>query len=183
MLRCLQKTPIQFVFKKSRFPQQHTPEADVVVLTLTRIIKSVVTGQAPVTLEWRNTSGKKHKQNQKWYTHISCLTQFMPPPEKRNKVKSGVSLRCARCILAHTSHYSRLKKPDYTACPPEKTTVYHVYITRGTYRYAYARQTQVNWKKHKKIKKNDKKKKKREYKKRKKGKGKKAPYYQTLGAG
>ena len=27
----------------------------VVVLTLTRIIKSVVTGQAPVTLEWRNT--------------------------------------------------------------------------------------------------------------------------------
>ena len=30
----------------------------VVVLTLTRIIKSVVTGQAPVTLELRNTSGK-----------------------------------------------------------------------------------------------------------------------------
>ena len=33
----------------------------VVVLTLTRIIKSVVTGQAPVTLELRNTPGKKHK--------------------------------------------------------------------------------------------------------------------------
>ena len=31
----------------------------VVVLTLTRIIKSVVTGQAPVTLEWRNTPRKK----------------------------------------------------------------------------------------------------------------------------
>ena len=30
----------------------------VVVLTLTRIIKSVVTGQAPVTLEWRRTPGK-----------------------------------------------------------------------------------------------------------------------------
>ena len=30
----------------------------VVVLTLTRIIKSVVTGQAPVTLELRNTPGK-----------------------------------------------------------------------------------------------------------------------------
>ena len=29
-----------------------------VVLTLTRIIKSVVTGQAPVTLELRNTLGK-----------------------------------------------------------------------------------------------------------------------------
>ena len=33
-----------------------------VVLTITRIIKSVVTGQAPVTPEWRNTPGKKHKQ-------------------------------------------------------------------------------------------------------------------------
>ena len=33
----------------------------VVVLILTRIIKSVVTGQAPVTLELRNTPGKKHK--------------------------------------------------------------------------------------------------------------------------
>ena len=30
----------------------------VVVLTLTRIIKSVVTGQAPVTLKRRNTPGK-----------------------------------------------------------------------------------------------------------------------------
>ena len=33
----------------------------VVVLTLTCMIKSVVTGQAPVTLELRNTPGKKHK--------------------------------------------------------------------------------------------------------------------------
>ena len=51
----------------------------VVVLTLTRIIKSVVTGQAPVTLE--NTPGKTHTHNPRWYTHISQLTQFMPPPE------------------------------------------------------------------------------------------------------
>ena len=41
----------------------------VVVLTLSRIIKSVVTGQAPVTPELRNTPGKKHKTNQRWYTH------------------------------------------------------------------------------------------------------------------
>ena len=34
----------------------------VVVLTLTRIIKSMVTGQAPVTLELRNTPGNKNKQ-------------------------------------------------------------------------------------------------------------------------
>ena len=34
----------------------------VVFLTLTRIMKSVVTGQAPVTLELRNTPGKNHKK-------------------------------------------------------------------------------------------------------------------------
>ena len=34
----------------------------VVVLTFTRMIKSVVTGQAPVTLELRNTPGKTHTQ-------------------------------------------------------------------------------------------------------------------------
>ena len=45
----------------------------VVVLTLTRIIKSVVTGQAPVTLELRNTPGK-NTHNPRWYTHISQLT-------------------------------------------------------------------------------------------------------------
>ena len=52
----------------------------VVVLTLTHIIESVVTGQAPVTLELRNTLGK-NTNNPRWYTHISQLTQFMPPPE------------------------------------------------------------------------------------------------------
>ena len=31
----------------------------VVVLTFTRIIEPVVTGQAPVTLEWKSTQGKK----------------------------------------------------------------------------------------------------------------------------
>ena len=34
----------------------------VCVLTLARTIKSVVTGQAPVTLERKNTLEKKHKQ-------------------------------------------------------------------------------------------------------------------------
>ena len=41
----------------------------VVVLTLTCIIKSVVTGQAPVTLELRNTP-RKNTNNPRWYTHI-----------------------------------------------------------------------------------------------------------------
>ena len=39
---------------------------DVVALTLTRIVQSVVTGQAPVTLELRNTPGNtKTQTNQK----------------------------------------------------------------------------------------------------------------------
>ena len=42
-------------------------EMCVVVLTLTRIIKSVLTGQAPVTLKLRNTSGEN--TNQRWYMH------------------------------------------------------------------------------------------------------------------
>ena len=51
----------------------------IVVVTLTRIIRSVVTGQAPVTLELRNIPRKKHK-TKRWYsyTNISQLTQFMP---------------------------------------------------------------------------------------------------------
>ena len=43
----------------------------------------MVTGQAPVTLELRNTPGEKHKQT-KGGTRIyvtAQLTQFMSPPE------------------------------------------------------------------------------------------------------
>ena len=57
----------------------------VVVLILTRIIKSVVTGQAPVPLELRNTLGKKTQTNQRWCAHTSQLTQFMPPLETYKK--------------------------------------------------------------------------------------------------
>ena len=41
----------------------------VVVLTLSRINNSVVTGQAPVTLEWSKTPGKKHETNR--YTLVA----------------------------------------------------------------------------------------------------------------
>ena len=41
----------------------------IVVLTLTRIIKFAVTGQAPVTLELRNTPAKKHE-------HIDYMVSF-----------------------------------------------------------------------------------------------------------
>ena len=90
-----------------------------------------------------NTPGKN--ANQRWYTHISRLTQFMPPPEtyKKSEIGSQPTLLCQ--VL--TSHYSRLKNRQYRL-PPEKD--YHIdYIlhVRSTYHYAYARQTRVNWKK------------------------------------
>ena len=44
-----------------RRKQGSTELVAVVVLTIIRTIKSVVTGQAPVTLELRNTPGKKHE--------------------------------------------------------------------------------------------------------------------------
>ena len=129
----------------------------VVVLTLIRIIKSVVTGQAPVTLELRNTPGKN--TNQRWCTHVLRLTQFMPPPET---YKSEIESQPTMCQV-HTSAYVSLLAPgktDYTAWHLRKTTTYilhvvpityitqdyHVYIARSTYHYAYARLTQVNWK-------------------------------------
>ena len=108
----------------------------VVVLRLTRIIKSVVPGQAPVTLEMRNTP-KKHTHNPRWYTHISQLTQFMPPPET---YKYEIGCQPTMCQV-HTGAYVSLLPPgktDSTACHPRKKD-YHVYIARGTYHYAYPR--------------------------------------------
>ena len=43
-------------------------------------------------------------------------------------------------------------KKYYTACHPGKTITYILHV-RSTYHYAYARQTQVNWKKKNKEKK------------------------------
>ena len=138
-------------------------------MTFTRTTKSVVTGQAPVTLELRNTSGKKHKQT-KGGTRIpgiSQLTQFMPPPET---CKSEIGSQPTMCQV-HTGAYVSLLAPgktDYIYRLPPKED-YHVYIARSTYHYAYARQTQrksIGRKKQRREKKN-KEKKRRESEKRK----------------
>ena len=44
----------------------------VVVLTLTRIIRSVVIGQAPVTLELRNTPGKNTNKSKVVHAYITA---------------------------------------------------------------------------------------------------------------
>ena len=89
---------------------------------------------------------EKMQTNQRWFTHVSRLTQFMPSPEtykKRNR-ESAYDVPGPYWTMVHTSHYPRLEKPTVYRLPPKKD--YHVYITRSTYHYAYARQTQVNWK-------------------------------------
>ena len=48
-------------------------EMCVVVLTLTRIIKSVITGQAPVTLELRNTPRKTHTQAKVVHAYVNNM--------------------------------------------------------------------------------------------------------------
>ena len=111
-----------------------------VVLTLTRTIKSVVTGQAPVTLELRNTA-ERNTSNPRWYTHISQLTQFMPPPETFQNEIGSQSTMCQ----VHTGASVSLLAPGNPRLyrlPPKKD--YHVYIRCGIYHYAYAQQTRVN---------------------------------------
>ena len=99
----------------------------VVVLTLTRIIKSVVTGQDLVTLELRNTPGK-NTHNPRWYTHISQPTQFMPPPET---YKTEIGSQSTMCQVQAGAYVSILTPGEtkYSDCHLRKTTTYVLYYT------------------------------------------------------
>ena len=57
----------------------------VVVLTLTRIIKSVVTGQAPSTLEWKNTPGKNTSKQK--VVHAYIIAKAIHASAKKYKKK------------------------------------------------------------------------------------------------
>ena len=68
MVRCVERVNKYIIYKGSAcvpaFVGTHLLRVVVVVvLTLTRIIKSVVTGQAPVTLEMRIRVGKGSTSN------------------------------------------------------------------------------------------------------------------------
>ena len=74
----------------------------------------------------------------------------MPPPET---YKSEIESQPTICQVHNGAYVSllALEKPTTVyRLPPKKD--YHVYIARSTYHYAYARQTQVNWKKRNKEK-------------------------------
>ena len=89
----------------------------VVVLTLTRIIKSGVTGQVPVTLELRNTpAGKTLTTQGGTRIYISQLTQFMPPPATYTPeyiYKIEIGSQSTMCQV-HTGTYVSLLTPRET---------------------------------------------------------------------
>ena len=55
---------------------------------------------------------RKKTHNPRWYTHISQLTQFMPPPETYKSEIGSQSTMCQVQAGAYTLHYSRLEKPN-----------------------------------------------------------------------
>ena len=128
------------------FKYRSHPGANLRMIT---VIKSVVTGQAPVTLELRNTPGK-NTNNPGWYTHISQLTQFMPPPETYKSEIGGQPTMCQ----VHTGAYVSLLAPGKTyctACHPRKTTTYILHVVPiNTHKHD---RRKVNWKKRNKEKK------------------------------
>ena len=81
------------------------------------VIKSVVTGQAPVILEWRNSPGKKAQTKPKVvHAYIILVADAIhASATKMQRMRSRVSLRCARSILVHT--YVALLAPEKPTTP------------------------------------------------------------------
>ena len=88
----------------------------------------MVTGQAPVTLELRNTPGKKHKQT-KGGTRIyhsrrnSCLRQ----KHIQGEIGSQPTMYQVH-TGAYTSHFSRLEKPTIPLATQRKTATYILHV-------------------------------------------------------
>ena len=99
----------------------------VVILTLTRITKSVVTGQAPVTLELRIPQEKTHTTQ--GGTRIPHLTQFMPPPET---YKSEIGSQSTMCQTQAGAYVSLLTPGEtkYSDCHPDVIRICGAHTTR-----------------------------------------------------
>ena len=70
---------------------------------------------------------EKTQTNQRWYTHISQPTQFMPPPET---YKREIGSQPTMCQVQTGAKISLLApgKTDHTACHPRKTTTYKLHV-------------------------------------------------------
>ena len=76
---------------------------------------------------------RENTHNPRWYTHISQLTQFMPPPVT---YKGEIGSQSTMCQVQAGAYVSLLMPGEtkYSDCRPSKI------ITRSIYHYAYARQ-------------------------------------------
>ena len=99
---------------------------------------------------------KKHEQTKGGarIPGISQLTQFMPPPETYKSEIGSQPTMCQVRTGVYVSLHSRLEKPTIPLATQERLP--RIYCTYSTYHYAYARQTQANWKKETKKRKEDK---------------------------
>ena len=86
----------------------------LLLLRLSRVIKSVSTGQAPVILEWKNTPRKNTKQTKGGKSYI-IAEAVHASTKKYEHMRSEVSLRTSQ---AHTGTYVSIfaSETGYTAC-------------------------------------------------------------------
>ena len=132
----------------------------------------MVTEQALVHSGAEEYPREKTQTNQRWYTHISQLTQFMLPPEA---YKSEIGSQPTMCQVHTAGAYASLLAPgktDYTACHPRKTTMYILHVAPIT-THTHDRRKSIGKKKTKKSKKIKERKEKTRKRKNEKGKERK----------
>ena len=93
----------------------------VVVLTLTRTIKSVVTGQAPAAVEMRNTPGKntnKPKVVHAYFRAVQAAAAIPTPPRLQRSLISHHTHHCLELVprVSQTPTFVRPKALHH--CPP-----------------------------------------------------------------
>ena len=103
---------------------------------------------------------EKTQANQRWCTHMSRLTQFMPPTET---YKSEIGSQPTMCHVHNVAYVSLLPpgKTERTACRPGNTAKNILNVVPIT-THTHIRLNQVNWKKKQRK---EKKMKRRKYKK------------------
>ena len=69
--------------------------------------------------------------NPRWYTHISQLTQFMPPPETYKSEIGSQSTMCQVQAGAYVSLFTP-GETKYSDCHPRKTTTYILHVVSIT---------------------------------------------------
>ena len=71
---------------------------------------------------------RENTHNQRWYTHILQLTQFMPPPET---YKSEIGSQSTMCQVQAGAYVALLTPGEtkYSDCHPSKTTTYISHVS------------------------------------------------------